>query len=157
MGKRSRKHRGTEAPAPAGARAPAPRRAARPERPRAPAPRRAARPERPRAPWHPFPLVELSVLIGLVLLVWGLIRGGDDGAVMLVAGMALASLAGLETALREHFSGHASHALLIAAVPAVLAAGAVWFLDGPPALVVIAGGAVLLAGFGALRRSFRRA
>jgi len=110
---------------------------------------------RPKAPWHPFPLVELSVLIGLVLLVWGLIRGGEDGAVMLVLGMALASLAGLETALREHFSGHASHALLIAAVPAVLTAGVIWFAGGPPALVVIAGGAVLVAGFVALRRSFR--
>jgi hypothetical protein len=147
VGKRSRKHRGTEAPAPVETRAPS--------ETRAPAPRRAVRPERPRAPWHPFPLVELSVLIGLVLLVWGLIRGGEDGAVMLVAGMALASLAGLETALREHFSGHASHALLIAAVPAVLTAGAIWFLGGPPALLVIAGGAVLLAGFVALRRSFR--
>ena len=112
-------------------------------------------PERPKAPWHPFPLVELSVLVGLVLLVWGLIRGGEDGAVLLVAGMALASLAGLETALREHFTGHASHALLIAAVPAVVVAGAAWFLDAPPAAVVIAGGAVLLGGTVALRRVFR--
>ena len=141
MGKRSRKQRGTETSAAAP--------------PRAPAARRPARPERPRAPWHPFPLVELSVLIGLVLLVWGLIRGGEDGAVMLVLGMALASLAGLETALREHFSGHASHALLIAAIPAVVTAGVIWFAGGPPALVVIAGGAVLVAGFVALRRSFR--
>ena len=147
MGKRSRKHRGTEAPAPVETRAPS--------ETRAPAPRRAVRPERPRAPWHPFPLVELSVLIGLVLLVWGLIRGGEDGAVMLVAGMALASLAGLETALREHFSGHASHALLIAAVPAVLTAGVIWFLGGSPALVLIAGGGVLVAGFAVLRRAFR--
>ena len=128
--------------------------------PASPTPPAAPRPaplsdERPKAPWHPFPLVELSVLIGLVLLVWGLIRGGEDGAVMLVLGMALASLAGLETALREHFSGHASHALLIAAVPAVLTAGVIWFAGGPPALVVIAGGAVLVAGFVALRRSFR--
>ena len=69
--------------------------------------------------------------------------------------MALASLAGLETALREHFTGHASHALLIAAVPAVLVAGTAWFLDAPPAVVVIAGGAVLLAGTVALRRAFR--
>ena len=110
---------------------------------------------RPRAPWHPFPLVELCVLIGLVLLVWGLIRGGEDGAVLLVAGMALASLAGLETALREHFTGHAPHALLIAALPAILVAGVVWFLDAPPAAVVIAGGAVLLGGTVALRRVFR--
>src|SRR5918995_1188465 len=105
MGRRSRKRGVEPAAAPAAARA---------ERPA-----RAPRPERPRAPWHPFPLVELCVLVGLVLLAWGLFRGGEDGAVLLVAGMALASLAGLETALREHFTGHASHALLIAAVPAV--------------------------------------
>jgi hypothetical protein len=141
MGKRSRKQRGPAAPSA--------------DAPRPPAERRPARPERPRAPWHPFPLVELSVLIGLVLLVWGLIRGGEDGAIMLVAGMALASLAGLETALREHFSGHASHALLIAAIPAVLTAGVIFFLGGPPVLVPLAGGAVLVAGFVALRRSFR--
>jgi hypothetical protein len=139
MGKRSRKRVGGEPVS-----APAP-----------PRPVRSPRPERPRAPWHPFPLVELSVLVGLVLLVWGLIRGGEDGAVLLVAGMALASLAGLETALREHFTGHASHALLIAAVPAVVVAGAAWFLDAPPAAVVIAGGAVLLGGTVALRRVFR--
>ena len=142
MGKRSRKRGGAgSAPAPAA--------------PRADRPAREPRLERPRAPWHPFPLVELSVLIGLVLLVWGLIRGGEDGAVLLVAGMALASLAGLETALREHFTGHAPHALLIAALPAILVAGAVWFLDAPPAAVVIAGGAVLLGGTVALRRVFR--
>ncbi|HYI19472.1 MAG TPA: hypothetical protein VD836_12235 [Solirubrobacteraceae bacterium] len=142
MGKRSRK-RGGAGSAPAAAAASADR------------PAREPRPERPRAPWHPFPLVELSVLIGLVLLVWGLIRGGEDGAVLLVAGMALASLAGLETALREHFTGHAPHALLIAALPAILVAGVVWFLDAPPAAVVIAGGAVLLGGTVALRRVFR--
>jgi hypothetical protein len=95
------------------------------------------------------------VLLGLVLLAWGLIRGGEDGAVLLVAGMGLASLAGLETALREHFTGHASHALLIAAVPAVVVAGALWLAGAAPALVVVAGGAVLVAGFAALRRVFR--
>ena len=138
MGRRSRK-RGVE---PAAA-------------PVAPRIARAPRPARPRAPWHPFPLVELCVLVGLVLLAWGLLRGGEDGAVLLVAGMALASLAGLETALREHFTGHASHALLIAAVPAVVVAGALWLLGASPAVVVVAGGAVLVAGFAALRRAFR--
>jgi hypothetical protein len=146
VGKRSRKQRGPE-PSPARA---APRDARNGVRRPA-----AARRERPRAPWHPFPLVELCVLIGLVLLVWGLVRGGEGGAVMLVAGMALASLAGLETALREHFSGHASHALLIAAVPAVLTAGVIWFLDASPVVVIIAGGGVLVAGIAALRRAFR--
>ena len=59
MGKRSRKRGGEIAPAPA---------------PSAPA--RRGRDERPRAPWHPFPLVELSVLIGLVLLIWPRLRAG---------------------------------------------------------------------------------
>ena len=68
------------------------------------------------------------MLIGLVLLVWGLIRGDDDsGRVLLVGGMALASLGGLDTALREHFGGFRSHALLLAALPAVLIAGVLFF------------------------------
>ena len=35
--------------------------------------------ERPKAPWHPFPLVELAVLAGIVLLVLGLINYDTDG------------------------------------------------------------------------------
>ena len=73
---------------------------------RAPVARRAAPDERPRAPWHPFPLVELCVFIGLVLLVWGLFTADEaSGRVLLVTGMALGSLGGLDTALREYFSG----------------------------------------------------
>jgi hypothetical protein len=112
--------------------------------------------ERPRAPWHPFPLVELSVLIGLVLLVWGLFRSDDEsGRVMLVCGMALASLGGLDTALREHFSGFASHALLLAALPAVLIAGVLFFAGGPWIAIPVAGAAVFGTAFAWLRRGFR--
>ena len=141
MGRRSRKRGGDALATPATATSPA---------------RRRAPSERPRAPWHPFPLVELSVLVGLVLLVWGLIRSGDDsGRVMLVCGMALASLGGLETALREHFSGYASHALLLAALPAVLVAGVLFFAGAPwiaiPFCAVVVFGAAL-TGF---RRAFR--
>src|SRR5215218_11233369 len=142
MGRRSRK-RGDALPraAPAPARPPAPRR---------------SRPERPRAPWHPFPLVELCVLLGLVLLVWGLIRRDDDGGrVLLICGMVLASLGGLETALREHFGGYASHALLLAALPAVLATGLLYFAGAPWIALPLAGAAVLGAAFVALRRRFR--
>jgi|SRR5215211_243763 len=141
MGRRSRK-RGDALTTPA----PAP-----------PAARRRAPSERPRAPWHPFPLVELGVLVGLVLLVWGLFRLDDDGGrVMLVCGMALASLGGLETALREHFSGYASHALLLAALPAVLVAGVLFFAGAPWIAVPLAAAAVLGVGFAWLRRGFRR-
>jgi hypothetical protein len=155
MGRRSRTRRTSSAgtgkrggemtPAPAPAAAPPARRGT------------SRREERPRAPWHPFPLVELCVLIGLVLLVWGLIRFDDDaGRVMLVCGMALASLGGLDTALREHFGGYASHALLLSALPAVLVCGVLFFAGAPPLAVPLAGGAVLVAGFAALRRTYRR-
>src|SRR5919112_3706777 len=128
MGKRSRKRGVAPAPAPA-------------EAPRRRPPARAD--ERPRAPWHPFPLVELCVLIGLVLLILGLILWDDDlGRVMLVCGMALASLGGLDTALREHFGGFRSHALMLAAVPAVLVAGVLFFMSAPWIAIPVSAAAV---------------
>jgi hypothetical protein len=142
MGRRSRKRGGggDATPAPAPAVAPARRTGAR-------------RDERPRAPWHPFPLVELCVLIGLVLLVWGLFRSDEDGGrVMLLCGLALASLGGLDTALREHFSGYASHALLLAALPAVLVAGVLFFAGAPWVAIPLAAAFVFAAAYLALRR-----
>jgi hypothetical protein len=144
MGRRSRKRGGDMAAAPAPPSAPAPRAGPR-------------RDERPRAPWHPFPLVELCVLIGLVLLIWGLIRIDDDGGrVMLVCGMALASLGGLDTALREHFGGYASHAFLLAALPAVLVAGVLFFARAPWLAIPLAAAPVFAGAYVALRRVFRR-
>jgi hypothetical protein len=140
MGRRARKRRD---PAAAAVGQPA-------ERARSAAPRHG---ERPRAPWHPFPLVELSVLIGLVLIVWGLFRADEDsGRVMLLCGLALGSLAGLETALREHFTGHRSHTLLLAAVPAVLVAGVLFFARAPWPAIPLAAGLTLAAAVLALRR-----
>jgi putative exporter of polyketide antibiotics len=145
MGRRSRKRGGGIAPAPAPASPPTARRA--PSR----------RDTRPRAPWHPFPLVELCVLIGLVLLVWGLFRHDDDGGrVLLVCGMVLASLAGLETALREHFTGFRSHATLLSGLPAVLAAGVLFFARAPWISVPLAAALAFGVAFAALRRAFRR-
>jgi hypothetical protein len=140
MGRRSRKRGGGTAPAAAATEAATPRR----------------RDERPRAPWHPFPLVELCVLIGLVLLVWGLIRWDDEsGRVMLVTGMALASLGGLDTALREHFGGFRSHALLLAALPAVLLAGVLYFAGAPWIAIPPSAAALFAAAHVAARRAFR--
>ncbi len=151
MGKRSRKRGGEIAAAPAEA------------TPRKAAPRRdtqrtssAGTGDRPRAPWHPFPLVELSVLIGLILLILGLIRWDDPGGrEMLVCGMALASLGGLDTALREHFGGYRSHALMLAAFPAVLLAGVLFFASAPWLAIPLSAGAVFGGAFLALRRTFR--
>jgi hypothetical protein len=142
MGRRSRKRGGDALATPATATSPA---------------RRRAPSERPRAPWHPFPLVELSVLIGLILLIWGLIRFDDDGGrVLLVCGMALASLGGLDTALREHFGGYASHAFLLAALPAVLVAGVLFFARAPWLSIPLAAALLFAGAFLAMTRAFRR-
>jgi hypothetical protein len=145
MGKRSRKRGGGIAPAPAPADAPRRRDT-----------QRASPGERPRAPWHPFPLVELSVLIGLVLLIIGLIRWDDDGGrVTLICGMALASLGGLDTALREHFGGFRSHALMLAALPAVLLAGVLFFAGAPWVAIPLSAAVLFAAAYTGLRRAFR--
>ena len=113
--------------------------------------------ERPRAPWHPVPLVELCVLVGIVLIVIGVIAGldTDRGRLALLCGLVLASLGGLETTLREHFSGFRSHSSVLAGLPAVLTAGALFFARAP--WIAVAGGAVVvfLAGLWAFRAAFR--
>src|SRR5215210_3885463 len=143
MGRRSRARRAAQ-PAPA-------------EAPRAPPPARLSD-ERPQAPWHPVPLVEISVLVGLVLIVIGFVTGVGSfgGRLALLCGLVLASLGGLDTALREHFAGFRSHSTLLAGLPGVLMAGALFFARAPW-LAVVAGTAVTFAAaFWAFRLAFRR-
>src|SRR3954447_20688966 len=79
--------------------------------------------DRPPAPWGSFPLVELVVFVGIVLLVVGFIMRGERGVTMIIAGMALASLGGLELSIREHFAGFRSHTSLLAGAIALAAIG----------------------------------
>ena len=148
MGKRARK-RGT---APAVAPTPAP--AAVPRR-------RGGRPsieERPKPPWHPVPLVELCVLVGLILLVLGALNlRSDRGKVMLVIGMALGALGGLDTALREHLAGYRSHTTVIAALPAVTTAALLFFARAPWIVLILGAVAVFAVVFWWMRRVFMRA
>ena len=111
--------------------------------------------ERPPAPWGSFPLTQLSVLAGLVLIAIGLIAG--DPA-LLLGGLLLGSLGGLELSIREHFAGYRSHTTLLAAVGAVAVALITWFALGLPFAVSVglaAGTFVLL--FLLLRQAFIRA
>jgi hypothetical protein len=159
MGKRARK-RGGPVAASSSAQAGGP-----PARERgrgaAPAPRRrGGRPsleDRPKPPWHPVPLVELCVLVGIVLLVLGALDiRSDRGKLMLVLGMALGSLGGLDTALREHLAGYRSHTTVIASLPAVTGAALLYFGGAPWPAVVVAAVALLGAVFWWMRRVFMR-
>lgn len=111
--------------------------------------------ERPPAPWGSFPLTQLAVLAGLVLIAVGLISG--DPA-LLLGGLLLGSLGGLELSLREHFAGYRSHTTLLAAVGAVAVALVTWFAIGLPFAmsVGLAAGAFVLL-FLVLRQAFIRA
>jgi hypothetical protein len=118
----------------------------------------ALREDRPKTPWHPFPLVELAVLVGIVCIVIGFLSRDDAyGRTLLALGVALGSLGGLDTAVREHFAGFRSHTLVLAVFPAVVVAvltalaGAPLFVV-PPVLLVVFG-----LAFSALRRVWHRA
>jgi hypothetical protein len=112
---------------------------------------------RPKPPWHPFPLVELSVLVGIVMIIYGFLKTDTErGRVALVLGMALCSLAGLETAVREHFEGYRSHTTLLAGLFGVVTAGVLFFAKAPWIAVLVAAVAVFATTFMLLRRAFRR-
>jgi hypothetical protein len=120
--------------------------------------RAAAAGERPPAPWGSFPLVELTVLCGLVLLVLGLVAGGSRGLTMIAVGLALGALGGLELSIREHFAGYRSHTTLLSGAVGVgvlaalaLAAPSLWL----PIAIAIAIGAFSATAW-ALGRAFRR-
>ena len=156
MGKRSRKR--TTGPVRAPQVVPAPRPADR----RRPGQSRVDRyiekaDARPKPPWHPVPLVELSVLAGIVLLVVGVInRDTREGRLAGVFGLVLASLGGLDTAVRDHFAGFRSHSALLAAFPAVVVAILLALLGAVAWLVLFGTLVVLGAGFVLLRRAFKK-
>ena len=75
--------------------------------------------ERPRAPWHPFPLAELLILVGLVAIAIGAARG-EAGKALLLVGVLVVVIGTLDTTIREHLSGYRSHAGLLASVPTAL-------------------------------------
>jgi len=132
MSKKRRKRRPRRAAAPAAAPATAP---ARPHRGVA-----ASRDERPPAPWGSFPLIEIAVLVGIVMLVIGLVTGGDRGTLLIGIGLGLAGLGGLELAIREHFAGFRSHSALLAGVPALAVLALLFYTEtlAPGARIAVA-------------------
>lgn len=111
--------------------------------------------ERPPAPWGSFPLAELTVLGGIVMLIVG-IAGQNPTAIGV--GVVLGGLGGFEVSVREHFAGYRSHTTLLAGTVFVLTVGGLFYLAGLILAIALAIGAVaFVATFLALRRAFRRA
>jgi uncharacterized membrane protein YhiD involved in acid resistance len=96
------------------------------------------------------------VLLSLVLLIVGFFLQGARGVTMIIAGVTLGSLAGLELSVREHFAGYRSHTTVLAGALAVLVLGAGFFLAIAPILNLAAGVAVFLVGFYLFREAFKR-
>ncbi|MEX2195657.1 MAG: hypothetical protein WD844_10260 [Thermoleophilaceae bacterium] len=159
MGRRSRKRMALEDPGAPGMtreqRDEARRRRAR-EGVAAPAPRRgrSGTADRPPAPWGNFPLSELCVLLAMILGVLGVIVWGERGQVMLLAAMALGSLAGLELSIREHLAGYRSHSALLAGAAAIAVSTIVLITVGPAIGLAVAA-AVFAAGFYGFRQLFK--
>src|SRR5829696_280840 len=161
MGRRSRK-RGESARAERDAarlarareRARSPEERAREQRPR---PGRPSLHERPSAPWGSFPLSELVIFLGIVLILWGALKG-SDGERFIFAGLVIASLGGGELALREHMAGYRSHSSLLAGAAAFVAVTAVALGLGPVKVWVLLalGVAVFAATFYSMRELFKR-
>ena len=113
--------------------------------------------ERPPPPWGNFPLSELLVLVGLILIVWGVV-GGKGGSKRLIGGIVVAALGGAELAFREHLAGYRSHTTLLSGVTAFAVVTAVALGLGPVriwVLLVIAA-AVFVSAFYWLRELFKR-
>lgn len=101
----------------------------------------------PPPPWGSFPLSELVIFVGVVLLIAGFFVGPPRGPVMLVAGLALASLGGLELAVREHLAGYRSHTVLLAGACGIAILVGTLALRLDPAIGAAA--AVIIFGFAA--------
>ncbi len=112
---------------------------------------------RPKPPWHPVPLVELSVLAGIVLIVIGIINREDrQGRLAIALGVALSALAGLETAAREHFTGFRSHSSLLAAMPTVATAVLMAVIGVNVPIILPAAVLVFAIAFFGFRSNFKR-
>ncbi len=109
----------------------------------------------PPAPWGSFPLAELTILAGIVVLVVGIVSASPTA---LGVGVVLAGLGGMEVAIREHLAGYRSHTTLLAGAVFVLVVAGLFYAAGVILAVALGVGVVaFLATFLGLRRVFQRA
>jgi hypothetical protein len=118
---------------------------------------RAGHEDRPPALWGDFPLSEIVVFIGILLLIAGFFVSPPQGFVMIAVGLGLGSLAGLELSIREHFAAYRSHTLLLSAAVGVPVFG-VLFVATKVSPAICAGAGVVAFGGAAwlFTSAFRR-
>jgi hypothetical protein len=109
--------------------------------------------ERPPAPWGAFPLAELTILAGIVLLGIGF---ASQSPTAIAVGAVLGALGGLEVSVREHFAGYRSHTTLLAGAAFVLVTGLLFYLAGTILLVALVAGAGAFAAAFVARRTASR-
>ncbi|MEV4420507.1 hypothetical protein AB0L40_11100 [Patulibacter sp. NPDC049589] len=80
---------------------------------------KADRSEAPKPIWHPLPITEGLILVGIVVAAIGLFSQSTG---LVLGGLALLVLSSLELAVREHMAGYRSHTSLISAVVAMVCA-----------------------------------
>ena len=113
--------------------------------------------DRPRAPWGSFPLSEMVVFVGVVVLIAGFFVAPPQGFVMIAVGLGLGSLAGLELSVREHFAGYRSHTLLLSAAIGVPILGVLFVATRISTPICVAAGVVAFGGSAWLfTQAFRR-
>lgn len=123
---------------------------------RRPKPGRTSIEDRPPAPWGSFPLVELVVLLALVLIVVGFVVRGPRGGTMIVGGLALGSLAGIELSIREHFAGFRSHTTLLAASAGFICGAIAYLITKDRTITPAVAIVVFMLSFWLLRQAFAR-
>jgi len=124
---------------------------------RAKAKRRAGNVDRPPPLWGTFPLTEIVIFIGVVVLIAGFFTPPPQGLVMIGVGGGLTSLAGLELVLREHYSGYRSHTALLSAGIGVPVLGVLLLATKLPTVICVAAAMLAFGGAAYLFASaFRR-
>ncbi|HEY4563659.1 MAG TPA: hypothetical protein VIJ36_11795 [Thermoanaerobaculia bacterium] len=93
----------------------------------------------------------------MILLIAGFFTPPPQGFVMIAVGLALASLAGLELSIREHFAAYRSHTLLLSAAIGVPIFGGLFVATKLSPGICVAAGLVAFGGAAWLFSSaFRR-
>jgi hypothetical protein len=97
------------------------------------------------------------IFIGVVLLAVGFFVPPPQGFVMIAVGLGLASLAGLELSIREHYSAYRSHTLLLSSAVGVPVFGVLFVGTKLNPAVCVAAGLLAFGGAAWLFASaFRR-